>query len=123
MTRRVVLLVALLAAFCGGWLWGASGRWEANRALRAAEVQNEILEARASLLRARVSLYEADFVDTARQLEQARTIVEHVGAGLGTAGGHGAPRPLDVEAFGSEIDAAQRLAATLDAQARPASSR
>ena len=123
MTRRVGLLVALLAVLGAGWLWGASGRWDADRALRAAELQNDVLEARASLLRARVSLYEADFVDTMRQLECARTLVERAGTRLGAAQGHAGPSPLDLEAFGSEIDTAKRLVATLDTQVRQASPR
>ena len=74
--RRVVLVAALLAAFGGGWAGGASGRWEANRALRAALVQNDLLEARVSLLHARVSLYEGDVADVTRRLEEARAFVE-----------------------------------------------
>ena len=47
---RVGLPAALLAAGLGGWLWGASGRWEMDRALRAAELRSDLVEARAAVL-------------------------------------------------------------------------
>ncbi len=72
LTVRVGVVVALLVALAGGWLWGASGRAELVRARRAAEVRNDLLEARISLLGARVNLYDADFAEVNRQLERAR---------------------------------------------------
>jgi hypothetical protein len=123
MTQRIGIVIALLAALGGGWLWGASGRQDVDRALAAVELRNDLLEAHAALLGARVNLYEGDLVAMARQLEHARTLVERAAPRLGTTNGRGEPRPLDLQAFGSEIDDAQRLAASLDAQVRPASPR
>jgi len=123
MTRRVGLLAALLVALFGGWLSGASGRWQLDRALRVAELQNDLLEARASLLGARVNLCEADFGEMSRQLENARGFVGRAGARLGPSGVEDAPQRLDLTGFGAEIDEAQRLAATLDSGARAASSK
>lgn len=123
MTRRGGLLAALLAALLGGWLLGASGKWQLDGALRAAELQNDLLEARASLLGARVNLCEADFGEMSRQLENARGFVGRAGTRLGPFRVEDAPQRLDLAGFGAEIDEAQRLAATLDSGARAASSK
>jgi hypothetical protein len=120
MKRRLVLLAALLAAFSGGWGGGAYGRGESNRALRAALAQNDLLEARAALFHARVSLYEGDLIEVTRQLEDARAFVEHATPHLGAAG---AARPLDLEAAAAQIDDAKRLVVTLATETRTASVR
>jgi hypothetical protein len=121
LARRIGMVAALLAALGGGWLWGASGRRDLDRALRAAELQNDLLEAHVSLLGARVSLYEADFDEMTRQLETARGFVERADARYGQIGLNEEPHPLD--GFGPDIDHAQRLAAMLGSWARHASSR
>jgi hypothetical protein len=111
-TTRVGVFVALLVTLLGGWLWGASGRWELDRTLLAAELHINLLEARASLLGARVNLCDADFGEMSRQLENVRGVVGRAGARLDILGPSG-PQPLDLAGFGAEIDEAQRLAATL----------
>lgn len=113
MTARVGVLAMVLVALLGGWLWGASGRWELVRALRAAELRTDLLEARGALLGARVNLCNADFGEMSRQLENARGAVGRAGARLGTPGLNDKPQPLDLAGFGAEIDEAQRLVAKL----------
>lgn len=118
MTRRLVLLGALLAAFASGWVGGAHGRWETSRALRATLQQNDLLEARAALLRARVRVYEGDLIDATRQLGTRGPL---------SSAPHPHPRrptcrerlaPPNLEAAALEIDDAKRLVATLVAEAR-----
>lgn len=114
MTARVGVLVALLVTLLGGWLWGASSRWELDRALRAAQLHNDLLEARTSLLGARVNFCDADFGEMSRQLENARGFVGRTSARLGTPGANDKPQWLDLADFGAEIDEAQRLVAKLN---------
>ncbi len=120
MTKRTGVFVALLVTLLGGWLWGASGRWELIRALRAAELHNNLAEARASLLGARVNFCDADFGEMSRQLENARGFVWRAGARLGTPGLNDEPQQrLDLAGFGAEIDEAKRLATKLTPGAAP----
>lgn len=114
MTTRVGMCVALLVTLFGGWVWGASGRWDLGRALRAAEMRDDLLEARASVLGARVNLCNADFGEMRRQLENARGVVGRARARRHTLSSS-EPQPLDLAAIGIEIDEAQRLATRLSA--------
>jgi hypothetical protein len=118
MKPRVGIAVALLAALVGGWFWGASGRWDRDRALQAAELRNDLLEARASLLGARVFLCDADFDGMSRQLENARRSVANAGSRLDTGGPTAGPPRLDLASFGADLDEAQRLVARLNPAAR-----
>ena len=71
---RLAVVAALLAALFVGRLWGVSGRWELDRALQAAAVRGDLLEAHAALLGARVSLCNADFGDVSQRLDDARVL-------------------------------------------------
>lgn len=113
MATRVGVCVGLLAMLFAGWLCGASGRWELDRALRAAELHNDLLEARASVTGARVSLCEADVSQMIRQLEDARRFVARARARSGFPGVSDGPLRLDLAGLGAEIDEAQRLVAGL----------
>jgi hypothetical protein len=104
------MVAALLVTLLAGWLWGASGRWELARALRTADVSRSLLEARAAVLGARVSLCDADFGEMTRRLEDARTFLGRAGERL-DAGGMSAERErVDLAAFGAAISRATRLA-------------
>jgi hypothetical protein len=110
-----------MAAFLGGWLWGTSGRWEIDRALRAAELHNDVVEARAEVLGARVSLSDGDYKGTIRQLANARRLVGQACGRLDTPGSCDDLLPqLDLRGVRAEIDRALRLAATRDPGARVA---
>jgi hypothetical protein len=123
MKTRIGICVALLVTLVGGWLWGASGRWDRDRALQAAELRNDLLEARAALLGARVYLCDADFEGMSRQLESARKFVGNAGARIGTTAPVAQPPGLDLAGFGADLDEAQRLVAKLNPGARAALSR
>ena len=108
LTVVAVVLVALLA----GFLWGASGRSTLDRALQRSELRNELLDARAAALAARIDLYNTNFGEASRHLEDARTVAGRAAQRLDALG-----RDDDLKrvqsALGS-IEEAQRLAAKLD---------
>jgi hypothetical protein len=111
--KHLGMLAALLVTLFGGWLWGASGRADLVGALRTAEVHNDLLEARASLLGARVNLCDADFSEVSRHLEAARVFVRRAGERVRTPEVEAELRRLDLAGVRTEIDEARRLAATL----------
>ncbi|MFO7691844.1 MAG: hypothetical protein R6V57_02045 [Vicinamibacterales bacterium] len=119
MTRRSVLktrlavIAALLVTLFVGKLWGGFGRWQLDRALQAAAVRGDLLEAHAALLGARLSLCNADVGDVSQRLDHARVLVGRVGARLGTAGAADEPLRLDLAGFEAGIDDARKLAAGL----------
>ena len=83
---RLAVVAALLATLFVGRLWGGAGRWELDRALQAAAVRGDLLEAHAALLGARVSLCNADFGDVSQRLDDAQVFVGRAGTRLGDAG-------------------------------------
>ena len=107
----LLLAVALGAAY---W-WGASGRSTAQDALGGVQQRLDLAEARGYILEARVSLYNVNFGDAQRQLDdakgpltRARNRAQEEGRkasadGLSTALGH--------------VQEAQRLAGRLDQSA------
>ena len=119
MPRRVGLFVALLIGLLGGWLWGASGRAHQDRALQAAELCNDLLEARSSLLAARVDLDDADFGGMSRHLAAARRFADRAGVRLENLGWRDEPPRLELAGIALEIDAAAGLVARLVRAAPP----
>jgi hypothetical protein len=66
-------LVALIVAVGLGFAWGASGRSAAQDALAGLHQQLDVAQARGAILDARVSLYNVNFGEAQRQLEEAKT--------------------------------------------------
>ena len=110
---RLAVVAALLAALLVGKLWGGSGRWELDRALQAAAVRGDVLEAHAALLGARLSLCNADVGDVGQRLDDAQVYVGRAGARLGDAVVTDQLLRLDLAGFGAGIDEARQLAARL----------
>src|SRR5258708_20529845 len=71
---KVVLavIVLLLVALGVGYFWGASGRGAAQQALDDVRQQIDLADARGHILEARVSLYNVNFGDAQRQLDDAK---------------------------------------------------
>lgn len=113
-TAKLVLgvLIGLLVAAGGGWLWGASGERATARSLDAAELRSDLVEGRGRLLEARVDLYNVNFGDASRHLEDARTALRRAAARLKNLGrGDDAGR---VDATLKKIDESQQMAGKLD---------
>ena len=106
------VLVALVVAVGAGWFWGRSGRWDCDRALRAIELRSDLVEARSSVIDARVDLYNVDFGDASRHLESAKGLVRRAADRLKTDGRQDEAKRLDAAL--SRIDEAQHLAGRLD---------
>ena len=108
----LAMFVALLVALLAGWLWGASGKWDLDRALQASELRIDLLEARSSVLDARLDLYNVNFGDASRHLESARTLLGRAGERLKNLGRQDDVKRLDLALV--RIDEAQQLAGQLD---------
>jgi hypothetical protein len=113
-TIKLVLgvCVALLVALVAGWLWGASGKGAADRALQAARLQSELLEARGAVLDARLDIYNINFGNASRHLETAKTLLRTAGERIKSDGRTDEAKRVD-DAL-SEIDVAQQMSGKLD---------
>lgn len=101
-----------------GWLYGASGRSDAEQARRAAVHQADLQEARSLVLEGQVAIYQLNFGDAARQFDAGRVVVERMQAALRETGQ--AERAGRLEVVLSHLRDAQRLSVSLDANARSA---
>jgi len=108
LTVIAVVLVALLA----GFLWGAAGKSTLDRALQRSELRNELLDARAATLAARIDVYNTNFGEASRHLEEARSVAGRAAQRLDALGRDDDLKQLQ-SALGS-IEEAQRLAGKLD---------
>ena len=106
------VFVALCVALLGGWFWGASGKGELNRVLQASQLRNDLLEARSSVLTARLDLYRVNFGDAIRHLEETRAQLHRAEEQLKSRGRQDDVKRLE-PAF-ARLDEAQRLAGQLD---------
>ena len=68
----VLIAAAAIVTFGLGYAWGASGRVAVKGMLDEARQQLDLSEARRQLLDARVSLYNMNFGDASRRLEDAK---------------------------------------------------
>ena len=113
MTKFVFgVFVALLVALLGGWFWGASGKWDLDRAIQVSELRADLLEARSSVLSARLDVYDVNFGNASRHLEGARGLLRRAGERLKSLGRQDDAKRLDLAL--ARIDEAQRLAGQLD---------
>jgi len=120
MPKRVGLQVALLViGLLGGWLWGASERSHLDRALQAAELCNDLLEARTSLFAARDGLNHGDLREMSGHLAAARWFAGSAEMRLDKLGWRDEAHLLDLADIGAQIDAAARLGVRLDLETQP----
>lgn len=105
-------LVLLIVAFGLGFGWGASGRATAQNAVDGLRQQLDIAAARGAILDARVSLYNVNFGDAQRQLEESKAPLTRARDRAKEDGRNAAADAL-TKAL-AEVGEAQRLAAKLD---------
>jgi len=108
----LIVVAVVLVALLTGFLWGASGRSTLDRALQRSELRNELLDARAAALAARIDVYNTNFGEASRHLEEARSVAGRAAQRLDALGRDDDLKQLQ-SALGS-IEEAQRLAGKLD---------
>lgn len=111
-------LIGFVAAivFVGlGYAWGASGRRAAQALLDDTREALDAAAARGHVLEARVSLYNMNFGDASRQLEEAKVPLRRLRQSYVDEGRDSAVR--GVSAALERVDDAQRLSGKLDQSA------
>ena len=104
--------VALVVAVGLGYTWGAYGRLAIQGALDDTRQQLDLAEARGHLLDARVSLYNMNFGDASRRLEDAKTPLRRTRERYSERDRDESARALATAL--EHVDEAQRLANKLD---------
>jgi UTP:GlnB (protein PII) uridylyltransferase len=108
----LVALVVIVVCFGLGYGWGASGRVTLQRALEETREQLDLAEARGHLLDARVSLYNMNFGDASRRLEDVKVLLRRTHERYSEKDRDEAAR--SIAAALEYVDEAQRLANKLD---------
>lgn len=105
----VIVLVGL------GYAWGASGRRAVQASLYTTRQQLDVSQARELVLDARVSLYNNNFGEASRRLEEAKVPLRRLRQRYVDGGRDDAVR--SISAALEHVDEAQRLAGKLESAA------
>jgi len=111
----LAVAIALIVVLGLGFAWGSSGRVTAQRALDDAKQQLDLAEGRGRVLEARVSIYNVNFGDAQRQLEEAKAPLTRARDRYQDQGKRDAADALSAALARSQE--AQRLAGKLDQNA------
>ena len=114
----LTILVLIVVALGLGYAWGRSGRVTAEEAALKAQQQFDLTDARGRVLEARVSLYNQNFGDAQRQLDDAKAAVTRARDRATADGRKAAADALALSL--TKIDEAKRLASRLDPNANNA---
>jgi hypothetical protein len=110
--KILVGLAAVLVAVLAAFLWGASGKSAVEDALERSTIRGGLLEAGNAVLAARIAVYNTNFGDASRNLEQARAGIERAVQRLQMLGRDDEAKQL--EAAIVPVRDAQQLAGKLD---------
>lgn len=116
----IAALLALVLAVAVGWLAGASGRAALEQSRTRTEMRAEFADARAEVLRARVSLFESNFGNAIEACQNARNRIAQIQAQLRELGQPDQAGRLEVAV--AHLSDAQQFAAAFDARAQQAAS-
>jgi hypothetical protein len=108
----LIALIGVVVVLGLGYAWGASGRRTVQSALDDAGQRLDIAEARGQLLDARVSLYNVNFGDASKRLEEAKAPLRRLRQRYADDGKTDAAR--NIGAALEYVDEAQRLSGKLD---------
>ena len=111
----LTVLVVILLAFGLGFAWGTSGRMTSQHALDDVKQQLDLAEARGRIFEARVSLYNVNFGDAQRQLDDAKPPLQRARDRYQSNGKREAAQSLTTAL--EHVQEAQRLASRLDQNA------
>ncbi|MDO8834854.1 MAG: hypothetical protein Q7V01_04625 [Vicinamibacterales bacterium] len=112
-----VALAVLLIAVVAGGLWMVREQASLDRSLQSSAVHDDLHGAHASLLGARVDLYERRYGAAGRKLEEARALLRRAHARSVVRRTDVAVTPGDLANFEADLDEARRLLARLDQEA------
>jgi hypothetical protein len=112
MKRALGIAAGLVVGLLAGWMWGRSGRLDLGPALQTSELRDELLGARAALLDARVAIYNVNFGEASRHLEDARGLLHRTDERLKSLGRDDEVKQMQTAL--TSIDEAQRMAGKLD---------
>ena len=111
--RLALIALAIAIVLVGlGYGWGASGRRAVETSLDTSRQQLDVAEVRALVLDARVSLYNMNFGDASRRLEDAKVPLRRIRDRYADDGRTDAVR--SIAAALEHLDEAQRLSGKLD---------
>jgi hypothetical protein len=115
MKLALTVVVGLIVALGLGFAWGASGRVTAQSALDELRQHVDVADARAQILEARISLYNVNFGNAQRQLDDAKGPLTKA---RDRAQAQGTKASADaLTAALAHVQEAQRLAGRLDQNA------
>jgi len=117
-----LIALGLALALAVGWLWGAAGRWPAERRVAEAELRLRLTDARSRVLGGRVDLYSLNFGSAAQNFEAARQIVSSTSDMLAAADAKD-PRVERLRAALNDLAASQRFAAQMRQDAHTSAER
>ena len=106
------IVIVILIALGFGFVWGNSGRAAAQQALDDSRQQLDVAQARGAILDARVSLYNVNFGDAQRHLDDAKAPLTRARDRAQKLGKDDAAKALS-DAL-TRVEDAQRLASRLD---------
>jgi hypothetical protein len=105
-------LVAAIVLVGLGFTWGAAGRGGVQSLLDDTRQQLDVADARRLVLEARVSLYNMNFGDASRRLEEAKVPLRRIRQRYADGGKDGSVR--SIAAALEHVEEAQRLSGKLD---------
>lgn len=114
---KIVLwgVVAAMVVLALGWVWGASGRWDVEASARDTQLRLRLSDARGALALARVDLFELNYGQASRHLQQAKDALADAARRFDSAGQK--PQADEVrQALARTVDA-QQLAASVNTAA------
>ncbi len=121
---RTVAWVALLWGLTGvaAWVWGAAGRFQAERAARDAEQALRLADARGAILEAELALQATNFGEARAALDRARDRLERARPRFGDLRDAEASAALEraIDLVGKAREAADALSRTAQDLARAA---
>ncbi|RPJ57792.1 MAG: hypothetical protein EHM24_29180 [Acidobacteria bacterium] len=105
-------VLAVVVALGSGWLWGSSGRWDAEAAVRDAHLRLRVADARGALASARVDLFELNYGQASRHLQVAKDALQDASQRLEADGRR--PEAEAVRGALTKTVEAQQLAASVN---------
>lgn len=114
--KLLFALVTMIVLLGFGYVWGASGRGALQAIADESREALDLAEARGAILEARVSLYNNNFGDASRRLEESKDALRRLKTRFADADED--QNAASVDSALKHVEEAQRLAGKLDAAAQ-----